>query len=766
MTVDVTIPQETPSLIRPLQRTFYSTRIPPPHPQLKNFISTADHDIIYYACENDIYALHLSAGKREAIATLPWKIQCLDARYGWICVGGPDKGRCAFICIGRQESSSSRSSFSAHGADVDALLPLELDLESRTSNQSYSRRPRASSPPRPSKPEIQIHELAASTQNSITNSVAIHRLRTDQKSQDDDIVCVITNNDSTVRIFSLPQSRLLSTLQFSCYMNHASISPDGQLLVAVGDEPKAFFCRRIPASTSSGDQDANRTWQEIAEPRLNPATLGDACFTTAFSPSGHICAVAQQSGVVTIFDTSRIHEDMEDDDAVLEILKSSRSSMPDEYIGAIRSMSFSPAPWDLLAWAEERGRVCVADLRNACRSRQIVDLDLDSPKLNLTSVTDLEDGQITAEQRELEIERRFLQRHREAMNAQNDLANVSHVADYIELSTARRRRQRDTATEIPGEFNDLTETERQMLDSIRTNRSQENDVSSLEHGTRRPVSGDHLNDQHLDSSEPHFNPQLPALPSNGSFASAQLARVDNMRDAMRRNHLDRSRTADRGTYQPRRRSSVVISNSSNPSNQSSSSHPSSLAPIGTSVPTLSASPSRLASVVANVEHAENGALSTYDSSEAWRTVADAMVNAPLHGLSDTEADQPRGTRREERSRESASASTVFRLLQQTQMQEQQTAPLDRLRSTQAQRSRQHVQAINRSVAGERSYEATGLELLRRPTDPNARREYGVRTMGIGWESHGRSLYVATEEGILELTVNIDERKQLPSKAFT
>ncbi|KAL8756336.1 MAG: hypothetical protein Q9199_002993 [Rusavskia elegans] len=756
------MPRETPSLIRPLQRTFYSTRIPPTHPQLKNFISTADHDIIYYACENDIYALHLSTRKREAIATLPWKVQCLDARYGWICVGGPDRGRCAFVCISRQESSSSRASFSTHEAEVDALLPLDLDPESRTLAQSYFRRLRASSPPSPSKPEVQIHELAASTPNSITNSVAIHRLRTDQKSQGDDIVCVMTNNDSTVRIFSLSHSRLLSTLQFSCYMNHASISPDGQLLVAVGDEPKAFFCR----PTSSGDQDASHTWQEIAELRLNPASLGDACFTTAFSPSGHICAVAQQSGVVTIFDTSMIHQDMEDDDAVLEVLKSSRSSIPDDHIGAIRSMSFSPAPWDLLAWAEERGRVCVADLRNACRSRQTVDLDLDSPKLNRTNVTDLEDGQTTAEQRQLEIERRFLQRHREAVNAQNDLANVSHVADYIELSTARRRRQRDTAAEIPGELNDLTETERLLLDSIRTSRSQENDHSSLEHGTPRPVSVDHLNDQHLDSSEPGSNPQLPALPSNGSPASAQPARVDSMRDTMRRNHLDRSRTADRGTYQPRRRSSVVISNSNNPSGQSSSSHPSSLAPIGTSVPTLSASPSRLASVVANAEHAEDSALSTYDSSEAWRTVADAMVNAPLHGLSDTEADQPRGTRREERSRESASASTVFRLLQQSQLQEQQAARLDRLRSTQAQRSRQHVQAINRAMAGERGYETTGLEVLRRPTDPNARREYGVRTMGIGWESQGRSLYVATEEGILELTVNIDERKQFPSMAFT
>ncbi|KAL8659634.1 MAG: hypothetical protein Q9226_000339 [Calogaya cf. arnoldii] len=523
-------------------------------------------------------------------------------------------------------------------------------------------------------------------------------------------------------------------------MNHASISPDGRLLVAVGDEPKAFFCRRLPASTSSGDQGSSHTWQKIAEARLKTASVGDACFTTAFSPSGHICAVALQSGFVIIFDTSMIHEDMEDGDAVLEVLRSSRSSMPHDPIGAIRSMSFSPAPWDLLAWAEERGRVCVADLRNAYRSRQTVDLDLDSPKLNRASLTDLDDDLTTSEQRQLEIERRFQQRHREALNAQDDLANVSHAADYMELSAARRRLQRDTAAEIPGERNDLTETERQMLDSIRTSRSQQNDYSSLEHDIPRPVSVEFLNDQNLDPSEPRSNLQHPALSLNGSFASPQLARVDSMRDTMRRNHLDRSRTADRSTYQPRRRSSVVISNSNNPSNQSSSSHPSSLAPIGTSGPTLSSSPSRLASVVASAEHAEeSNALSTYDSSEAWRTVADAMVNAPLHGLSDAEADQPRGARREERSRESASASTVFRLLQHHQSSQQQTARLDRFRSTQAQRSRQHMQAINRVMPGERGYEGTELESLRRFTDQNARREYGVVTMGIGWESQGRNL---------------------------
>ncbi|KAL8817615.1 MAG: hypothetical protein Q9223_003585 [Gallowayella weberi] len=712
------------------------------HQQLKNFISTADHDIIYYASERDIYALHLSTRKRESIASLPWPIQCLDARHGWICVGGPKNGRCAFISLDAKETNNGQGRLFGQEDQVDALLPLDLDPDSRMQAHSYFRRLRASSSPSRRKPEVQILEIGS----AIVNSVTIHRLRADQDSQNAEIVCVLTNNDHTVRIFSLSSSRLVSTLQFCTPMNHASISPDGQLLVAVGDQPTAFFCRRIPASNLPSDPDAIHTWQEIAELKLSPAPPeGDACFTTAFSPSGHVCAVAQQSGVVTVFDTSLIHEDIEDDDAVVGVLRSSRENVPSNKIGAVRSMSFSPAPWDLLAWAEDRGRICVADLRNACQSRQTLDLDLMSPNLNRTTVTDLEDGESTSEQRQLEIERRFLQRHREALNAQNDLAGVSHVADYIELSAARRRLQRDTASAIPGETNDLTESERQMLDSIRTTRSQENDRSSPEHDSRTFSSVNYFNNQNSDPSEPRYHPPLPALSSNSPSASAQLAQLDSMRDRMRRNHLDRSRTTDRGTYQPRRRSSVVISSSNNASSQLSSSHPSSLAPVGTSVPTLSASPSRLGSVVATAENAENNTASTYDSSVAWQTVAEAVDSVPGYGFEDSEIDQPRGQRREERNRESASASTVFRrLYQQQQAQQQQAARSERLRNNQVQRHRQNVQLIHRAMAGERVYENTELDMLQQfndayANDPYARREYGVTTMGIGWEPQGRNL---------------------------
>ncbi|KAL8629522.1 hypothetical protein Q9189_004760 [Teloschistes chrysophthalmus] len=459
-------------------------------------------------------------------------------------------------------------------------------------------------------------------------------------------------------------------------MNHASISPDGQLLVAVGDEPKAFFCRRVASSISTADKE-DFAWQQVAEVILSPAVPNDACFTTAFSPSGHVCAVAQQSGVITVFDTSKIHEDMEPNDAVIE----------------------------------------------------------------------------------LEIERRFLQRHQEALNAQNDLANVSHVADYIEVSAARRRLPRISTP--AGEFNDLTESERQMLDFIRTHRPLENDAPFLEHESQRPVSVNYLHDS-SDPSGARSQAQVPVGSSNSPSLNAQQGRPESVRDTMRRSYLDRSRTADRTSYQPRRRGSVVISSSNNSPHESSSSHPSSLAPMGASVPTLSASPSRLASVVANAENVDWQSPG-YGFSGTQQAVQD--ITDTVHSIRaswDSEQDQTHRQGRDERERDqTTNAAAMIRLLQQQQQQLQQSmqqeqqrvtqqlqqerqelsqmmARVERQRTNQVQRSR-HVQTLNRAMAGERGYETSDLDMLRRLTETSARREHGVRTMGIGWNSNGRNL---------------------------
>lgn len=95
---------------------------------------------------------------------------------------------------------------------------------------------------------------------------------------------MLSNNDQSVRIFSLTQSRLLETLEFPTAMNHASISPNGKLLLAVGDRPSAFFCKRVQLPSASSY--ARYEWHEIAGLKLSLAEPKDTCFSTAFSPSG------------------------------------------------------------------------------------------------------------------------------------------------------------------------------------------------------------------------------------------------------------------------------------------------------------------------------------------------------------------------------------------------------------------------------------------------------------------------------------------------
>ena len=531
-------------------------------------------------------------------------------------------------------------------------------------------------------------------------------------------------------------------------MNHASISPDGQLLVAVGDEPKAFFCKRVVAPESGANSHkpyASYEWREIAEIKLSVAPANDACFTTAFSPSGHICAVGTQSGVISIFETGAIHDGMEDDEAIIDVLRSSRASLPQEYVGAVRAMSFGPPPWDLFAWAEDRGRICVTDLRNAFRSRQTVDLDLDAPSINRATLSDLEDGQgTTSEQRQLEVEARFVQRHREALNAQDHLAAVSHAADYMELAAARRRLERE-AGRTPGEFNDLTESERQMLDAIRTSRLPETEYARSETGQPNPFSVNYLQVQASDTPPVRLQAGAEAAETtpNNSNPNFQHSQIDGMREFARRGHFDRSRTIDRGTYQPRRRSSVVISSSSTAFSQSSTPQTSGLAPISTSASTLSASPSRLASTAtsgANVEGSNS--IATHESENAWQTISEALVHTRADTQLETASDRLRRQRREERDRDIPSTGVLFRHMQQ----QQQNARLERIRNTHTQRLRQaHEQSLARGAPRDSGYDDTEWEMLRRLADRHARREdgirreEGIRTMGIGWNGDGRNL---------------------------
>lgn len=464
-------------------------------------------------------------------------------------------------------------------------------------------------------------------------------------------------------------------------------------MVAVGDEPQAFFCRR----SLSASYPMQSSWRVIAEPKLSLAHSQDCCFSSAFSPSGHVCAVASQTGIITIFDTSLVREDMEPDEAVLEVIRSSRPCLSRDLSGAVRSMSFGPSPWDLFAWAEDRGRVCVVDLRDAFRTRQTIELEIDCPSLERASISDLEE--VTLEQRQMEIEAILIRRHRDAPEAQDFPGAVDHGAEYIELPT-RRENSNEAREDEPyfarEEETPLTEGERHVLNAVRTSRIQGNDQGRSDH-LPTPFSINYNNPSAESSTEPAQAVTQNSFPLNREIGS--------IHEYMRQRNLDRNRNGER-SYQPRRRSSVVISNGDH-TNTFNSSHPSSLASVGTVTPTLSASPSRLPSTTE-----ATAAPSITPSRDPWITIVDLL--APGGSSSQRRETLPRNLDRRVQPRFITEA--------------------------QQQRLRQlHGLTVERTRNGDDLYDEHDLDILRRPQETRGRRDDSLATMGIGWSGDGRKL---------------------------
>lgn len=464
-------------------------------------------------------------------------------------------------------------------------------------------------------------------------------------------------------------------------------------MVAVGDQPQAFFCRR----SLSASYPMQSSWRVIAEPKLSLAHSQDCCFSSAFSPSGHVCAVASQTGTITIFDTSLVREDMEPDEAVLEVIRSSRPCLSRDLSGAVRSMSFGPSPWDLFAWAEDRGRVCVVDLRDAFRTRQTIELEIDCTSLERASIPDLEE--VTLEQRQMEIEAILIRRQRDAPEAQDFPGAVNHDAEYVEFPT-RRENLHEAREDEPylarEEEIPLTEGERLVLNALRTTRIQGNDLGLSDHPPT-PFSINYSNLTAERSVEPAQSVTQNSFPLNREIISIP--------EYARQRNLERNRNGDR-SYQPRRRSSVVISNGDH-TNTSNSSHPSSLASVGTVTATLSASPSRLPSTTE-----ATAAPSISPSRNPWITIVDLL--GPGRSASQRRETLPRNIDRRVQPR----------IITEAQQQ--------RLRQL-------HGLTVERTRNGDDFYDEHDLDILRRPQETRGRQDDSLATMGLGWSGDGRKL---------------------------
>lgn len=405
-----------------------------------------------------MYALHIPTDSQELLASLPFSPTCIASGYGWVCLGGYDHGTCAFIDLQHCQLFGMPSISST--AEVDELLQLGLDpVFSRLLGQNLSTLNEPNSPWQ--RPKVIQKKIGSMIVNGITISKLVHH----DNDLPDETVAVLSNNDGTVTIFSLTQQAIIKRINLTKEINHASISPDGEFLVAVGDVNDVWFyqrsIRRHPSRQRFYD------WHELAVVRLVSTVTSDWCFSTAWSPSGHMCIVASQFGVLTAFETSKIKKNMDHGDAIIHSMKSSRPIVCDPQIfipSAPRSMAFSPEPWDLVAWAEDHGRITVADLRDGFASRQTIEVDVTSDKLKCTPITSTSAtggvGQDTDDMTN--------QRYQGALQSHDPEAALQHAVQYLEDAAARRRSLSTTiyASELEPSQSILVDSEQDSIELV------------------------------------------------------------------------------------------------------------------------------------------------------------------------------------------------------------------------------------------------------------------------------------------------------------
>ena len=286
-----------------------------------------------------MYCLNAATRTQAHVTTLPWEARCTAAGHGYVCVGGADDGNFASIKVAGFPPADQ--------SHVDALLPLQLSNRTRV--------------PRPpllgAAHRVRLEKIG----EDIVNSISIHKFPAEGDGEDE-VVAVLTNNDKTVRIYSLTQNLELTVLDLPFAMNHATISPDGELLLAVGDHHHGFFFERVkkqrPSTFKTPEgriQSFPPEWALFEEVHLfcPKGARVEGYFTTAWSPSGRLCAVGSECGYITVFDVELLKRCEHGEDAIVQLISSTRPDL-ESGPGAVRTMQFSPSPWDFLIWSEDQ----------------------------------------------------------------------------------------------------------------------------------------------------------------------------------------------------------------------------------------------------------------------------------------------------------------------------------------------------------------------------------------------------------------------------
>ncbi|QSS50473.1 WD repeat domain-containing protein [Histoplasma capsulatum var. duboisii H88] len=742
----------TECLVLQNHRKFFPIRIPNAHHQLRHYISTADPDRIYVAVERQIYVFHIPTRKREKIAVVPFSPRCLTAGLGWIGIGGSEHGDCAFIKIGETASGTPPGMLPPR-TDVDSPLPVDLDPS----------RPRYP----PSSANIKIHEFGG----SIVNSVTLHRLPALNNNYANEDVAVLSNNDTTVSIYSLTRSEMIQSIRHPICMNYAIISPDSNLLAAVGDANHIYFYRieqspenRVPVRNSD-KMLMGWNWPLIRSVELDTDPEYDdcCCFTIAFSPSSHLCAVGSQAGIITVFDVKSIlttdPEDVGGREHIVCVFQSSRSYFEG---GAVRSMSFSPRPWDLLVWVEDYGRAGVADIRQAFSRRQILSLDLDEPGLQIVRTHIGRDDQESSS--DSDGAERFLEHE-----------GLNHRENVIEATSLQRDQQSgDSETELSREelLREMGYRERHIIDSVNASEWDDGILSSR---IPRRLSPESLMEARTGNRSPRASsPGLADAVLRAEYGGdRQLERVratvqpptsrPSISIAQPQGERLSSTLLPAHGINP---SSITLRWTQSPARLQPSDYPSDA--DGSNATGRSGAAQSTNNEQPNGNGNANGPTSSRQLPRA-RVLFNRSPENPASPLS-TQAQQVRLHRTRSIPRR------ADRLDHAVERQEGQT-----IGSTPEERSRLRRQAVieegrRTGVGAPFSHYRRRIEVgqLRAPRwarmalgddgrygSTSRERERGLGTAGIGWGADGRTLFIGTVEGIFQLELNVQDRKTFP-----
>ncbi|EWC47239.1 hypothetical protein DRE_03358 [Drechslerella stenobrocha 248] len=346
---------------------FYDAPVPYKHWQLRSLLCSPLPNVLYYPVDARIYSLNTATKERKLITFLPFEPRCISAKHGWICTGGVENGQIAVIKLAdrRVRSPVNRSPASIPDGPVDDEFDSANTADSEDADGEEAETNWCQTE------YIRLAELGG----TIVNSITMYQPAKPKSTRD--VVAIITNNDKTVRLFSLSQFRVITALTLPFHTNHASVSPDRKYLVVVGDSAKVFFYN---LATLTSDSPPDYSWKLSSSPSYNG---GDALISTDFSPCSKMCVVASQDGSISVFDT-RLFSSNSDSSPVIRVIPSSR---PHTQAGAVRCVVFSPSPWDLLVWAEHTGRITVTDARQEFCSSQTIRVNLGGDNVQQTDLS-------------------------------------------------------------------------------------------------------------------------------------------------------------------------------------------------------------------------------------------------------------------------------------------------------------------------------------------------------------------------------------------